>query len=130
MKKFCNVGFFDFDWNKVFMSLVICPECGRRISSYASICPGCGFPLKLQFNKILENLSHDSDKEARKGVAKNPNCPVNLLEQLSRDSDEGVRWRILKNPNCPVNLLEQLSRDSDGSVRRSVAWHLGRSRSY
>lgn len=27
------------------MALIKCPECGREVSSVASACPGCGFPL-------------------------------------------------------------------------------------
>lgn len=28
------------------MALITCPECGKRISSQASKCPNCGWPLK------------------------------------------------------------------------------------
>ena len=28
------------------MAIVKCPECGKEISSYATACPNCGFPLK------------------------------------------------------------------------------------
>jgi zinc-ribbon domain len=27
------------------MALIICPECGRKVSSQATTCPQCGFPL-------------------------------------------------------------------------------------
>lgn len=38
------------------MALVICPECGNKISQYADICNQCGFPLQkyLDKNKITD----------------------------------------------------------------------------
>lgn len=27
------------------MALIVCPECGKRISEYASECPSCGYPV-------------------------------------------------------------------------------------
>ena len=27
------------------MALIICPECGRKVSSMAAACPDCGFPV-------------------------------------------------------------------------------------
>ena len=38
------------------MALVICPECGSKISQYADICNQCGFPLQkyLEKNKITD----------------------------------------------------------------------------
>lgn len=27
------------------MALVTCPECGQRVSEYATACPGCGYPV-------------------------------------------------------------------------------------
>jgi uncharacterized OB-fold protein len=28
------------------MALIKCPECGRQVSSQASACPNCGYPIK------------------------------------------------------------------------------------
>lgn len=30
------------------MALMQCPECGREVSTHASSCPGCGYPLQPQ----------------------------------------------------------------------------------
>jgi len=30
------------------MALIICPDCGRRVSSEAPACPDCGRPIKRE----------------------------------------------------------------------------------
>ena len=38
------------------MALIKCPECGReKVSSIATACPECGFPIKQHF----ENIDHE-----------------------------------------------------------------------
>lgn len=32
------------------MSLVACPECGKTVSSFADVCPFCGFPFSKGFH--------------------------------------------------------------------------------
>lgn len=34
------------------MALIICPECGQRVSNRASACPSCGFPLSGSYTRI------------------------------------------------------------------------------
>ena len=41
------------------MGLVICPECKSRVSQYAELCPGCGFPIK---SFMTENHFDDINK--------------------------------------------------------------------
>lgn len=36
------------------MSLINCPECGKEISASAEICPNCGFPIKKHLNTTKE----------------------------------------------------------------------------
>ena len=36
------------------MALIECPECGKRISSYAEECPNCGLPKKYFNNNLSE----------------------------------------------------------------------------
>ena len=45
------------------MSLIECPECGRKVSSFASCCPECGFPISKEQNKenVRYNLVMTSD---------------------------------------------------------------------
>ena len=33
------------------MSLTKCPDCGHEVSTYAEICPNCGYPLKMKLAK-------------------------------------------------------------------------------
>ena len=39
------------------MSLIDCPECGERVSSYASACPHCGFPVAEDVQHAVEDVS-------------------------------------------------------------------------
>lgn len=45
------------------MALMICPECGNKISDKATCCPKCGYPVnnKTSNNKIIENNNPKSD---------------------------------------------------------------------
>ena len=29
------------------MALLVCPECGKKVSEYASACPECGCPIEV-----------------------------------------------------------------------------------
>lgn len=42
------------------MALLVCPECGKKISSYSKECKGCGFPIK---EYMEENNLTDLNKE-------------------------------------------------------------------
>lgn len=35
------------------MALVLCPECGKRVSNRASVCPSCGFPMYESSNPAI-----------------------------------------------------------------------------
>ena len=34
------------------MALIYCPECGNKVSSYASQCPKCGFPVSSAWSGV------------------------------------------------------------------------------
>lgn len=38
------------------MALIKCPECSREVSEQANSCPHCGFPIKKQSHKDIENI--------------------------------------------------------------------------
>lgn len=51
-----------FILGRIKMSLIICPECGKEISSMAKACPQCGYPveentLEYQVKKAIEEHS-------------------------------------------------------------------------
>jgi len=60
------------------MALVKCPECGKKISSKASSCPGCGCPQREpSIKKIkLEKLVIPAEVKLKIGVV---NCAVGLV---------------------------------------------------
>lgn len=37
------------------MALIQCPECGKRVSSFAKNCPECGYPIAKQDNELENN---------------------------------------------------------------------------
>ena len=41
------------------MALIECPECGRKVSSMAKVCPDCGYPIAkvLLIKRIYKRLS-------------------------------------------------------------------------
>jgi hypothetical protein len=43
------------------MSLIICPECGKEISSQAESCPHCGFPIKKIIDEVVKSPSNKSE---------------------------------------------------------------------
>lgn len=55
----------------------------------------------------------------RKGIAKNPNCPIFLLEELTRDPRENVRCAAAENPHLPIQSMVELMQDheSEGTER-------------
>lgn len=40
----------------ILMSLLNCPECGKRISSHARQCPDCGYPIMAQDEPVAPRL--------------------------------------------------------------------------
>lgn len=42
------------------MALIICPECGKEVSSLANICVGCGYNLSLDKGKDIEKFKYPS----------------------------------------------------------------------
>lgn len=41
------------------MALIFCPECKKQISSFADICPSCGFPINTDVTMIYINTSYE-----------------------------------------------------------------------
>lgn len=42
------------------MALVRCPECGKSVSSYAQICPCCGFPISRYRQGNRNNYGYEN----------------------------------------------------------------------
>ena len=79
--------------------------------------------------KTLEKLSNDSDFNVRYWVVCNRNCSAKTLEKLSNDSYWNVRYNVARNPNCPIEILEKLSKDMDYFVQSYANQRLNQIRS-
>lgn len=87
------------------MSLILCPECNKEISSFASSCPNCGFPINGNnqqpdsFNLILQSTTITSN-----GNVKTMRF---LMDTLSITISEANR--IIKSVPCTIasGLTEQ-----------------------
>lgn len=58
------------------MALINCPECNNKISTFAEVCPNCGYPIKIELH----------NKEAK----------YNLIYQYADERVVGVFQEILK----------------------------------
>lgn len=75
------------------MALIECPECGKKISSYAYACPECGCPMDvievLQKKKQEEELKRLEEEkiscEERKRMLE--------LEQIKKQQEEEIRLK-------------------------------------
>lgn len=69
------------------MAIVKCPECGRRISDKAKICPGCGYPMKKTSTFISAFLKGDFSKGDDEGEEEEDDD--NIEEPDSKSGKEG-----------------------------------------
>lgn len=67
------------------MSLIICPECKKEISSFANTCPNCGFPLEQKNINSIYDLILISIGDSKMEIIKllRQNRTLNLGEALS-----------------------------------------------
>ena len=73
--------------------------------------------------EILKTLAGDSDRGVRLQVARNTNTPPEALKTLAGDSDKGFRLQVAQNSSTPPEALKTLAGDSDSEVRLRVARH-------
>ena len=53
------------------MALIKCPECGKEVSTEASVCPHCGYPLHQKQEKVIEaEVVSDNEKFTEGGEPK------------------------------------------------------------
>lgn len=51
------------------MALIDCPECDRGVSSYATVCPGCGFPVARALRESVDEITGSDKSKAFRGKA-------------------------------------------------------------
>ena len=65
-------------------------------------------------------LSRQTSYTVRRGVALNPNTPLELLGTLATDDHAAVRNGVAENQNTPLELLGTLAIDTDASIRSTA----------
>ena len=85
------------------MVLITCPECGRRISSAAEKCPGCGYPIgailgnKIALAEANAKTKADAQKKAKEKIEQErrskglcPGCGSSKENWETRYSSGGI----------------------------------------
>lgn len=74
------------------MALLICPDCGGKVSEYAEFCPHCSCPIL--------NIKGAAPQVARQFDRKNKGTPIIKLPPVEKDTenaydqcDEDIKWR-------------------------------------
>lgn len=67
------------------MALIDCPECNRKVSDSAEICPNCGYSIKLYIKK-LEEMQKEAD---RKQKEEKSDSEIKNLKHVKRNSRKG-----------------------------------------
>ena len=78
------------------MSLILCPDCGKRISDQAFTCVGCGWSVDINASNIESNSTEESVKKDRPRT-KSVNgigCAVTLIGIIGAIS-AGIYFEII-----------------------------------
>lgn len=62
--------------------------------------------------------------ELRRGIARNPNCPIFLLEELIHDPRDDVRYEAAVNPNLPIQSMLELMQDCESEDTEQVIFNV------
>lgn len=107
------------------MALIGCPECRREVSSFAFVCPRCGYPIAndpMNAFDVFNVLLASANDGIRRGVASNPSTPPELLSKLAEEQwYDPICQRVASNPSTPPDALALLAGSENYSVLRSVA---------
>lgn len=82
------------------MTLIQCPECGKRVSSYAESCPECGYPIIKQVHKDVETQLENSTAVPLNSITANDSRQDNEQVFIEPDFEHG-------NSTIPNNEEEQ-----------------------
>ncbi|WP_460192560.1 variant leucine-rich repeat-containing protein [Thermosynechococcus sp. FA-CM-4201] len=77
--------------------------------------------------ELLCQWAQDKDRccsGLRKGIAKNPNCPIFLLEELIHDPIDSVRCAAAENPNLPIQSMVEIMRDYGSEGTEQVMFNV------
>jgi hypothetical protein len=120
-----------FNPNKNFMSLTNCPECNKDVSSQATVCPHCGYPLSANEDKthqkpegVFQSLESFKLKIQDKRIFFHPNIPPQMLQKVGSTyakAAAGKNETIL----CLMNETAFAGNASDGFAitADAIYWH-------
>lgn len=91
------------------MPLITCPECNNSVSSYAKVCPNCGYPIsehilnQPKYDVVFEDMPRTSSIKT--------NCLVYVIHiVLKLDVNSNIaKDVILKSINTPFKILENIT---------------------
>jgi hypothetical protein len=55
------------------MPLIVCPDCSKKVSSSAKVCPNCGYPVAQNIGQSTRKLSQ------RRGLLRYINSPLKII---------------------------------------------------
>ncbi|MBR5375713.1 MAG: zinc-ribbon domain-containing protein [Lachnospiraceae bacterium] len=64
------------------MALIVCPECGRKVSDKAAACPQCGYPIS-EIGEIAEEVSQSRHSDAKR---KNDPADATIVKDPERSA--------------------------------------------
>ena len=65
------------------MALILCPECGKEVSSRSKVCPNCGYPIAEETNDIIRiKIEQTPDITTRGREVKIKDAYGNLLAKV------------------------------------------------
>lgn len=104
------------------MALIKCPECGSKVSEWADVCPGCGFPIK-NHDPDLSDYDFDEDRVVDliddSDPMECPDFPLNM--QIGDQVSDSVLGNIISGTYNEQ--LSSCSKISSGRVAISLHTH-------
>lgn len=91
------------------MALITCPECGKRVSSFAPSCPQCGYPLAAESNhaNMLIEDQKNVDCMPAQNAQEGDNNQVNEDDQTkqSKQPEQNKQNSNGCSPGCIVAVI-------------------------
>ena len=83
------------------MPLIVCPDCGKKISNLSTVCIHCGYPIQSEANSNADNsfrigptndLLNLREKEHRRPLEEN-RIRNQFRNLIGKDAGNGFKWR-------------------------------------
>lgn len=110
------------------MPMLNCPECDQSISSSATVCPHCGYPLSDKLSNdekvaaaVLKRLTAGENIHHLIALVEDESTSPRLLDLASRVGDLDIARRLARNANTPQTVLERLAYLDDKELLVSIA---------